>query len=334
MLLNRIISKCNRVRNRCLNILCSPTHERYESGLAKTGHNFYAFRGEHIKNWHTKYAPIPPNYTILDGNGFDQIPKYVDFDLVLSQNQFGQFPVLREVANYYQIPLVTLCHTMPYDGWNQEILEELSNYFGDVNVFISEYSKNAWEKVCGKIKNAIVIKHMIDHDLFSYKKEIRETKILTVANDYIGRNSVLNFDQYVKVTKNLPTFPVGDTKGFSDKAKSIEELVGFYNKFKIFLNTAHVSPIPMSVLEAMSCGNIVVSCDTCAIPEYITHGVNGFLASNDQEMRDILEALLKMDENYLENIRQNAVDTIKTECSPSVFINKWNKIFYEVANAS
>ena len=335
MLLNRIISKCNRIKNRKLNILTASTHERYQSGLAKTGHNFYAFRGKNIKEWHTKYAPIPKNYTILDGNGFNQLPKYVDFDLVLSQNQFGQFPVLKQVADAYQIPLVTLCHTMPYEGWkSDEIINELRRSFGDINVFISEYSKNSWENLCGPIKNAVVINHMIDTDLFSYKGNKRERKILTVANDYIGRNNVLNFDQYLEVTKELPTFPVGDTTGFSKKAESLEELVGFYNSFKVFLNTAHVSPIPMSVLEAMACGNIVVSCNTCAIPEYISNGENGFLASDSKQMRQLLEILLNIDDDSIENIRINAAETIKRKCDPSVFVEKWNKIFYEAANAS
>lgn len=335
MLLNRIISKCNRVRNRQLNILTCPTHERYETGLAKTGHNFYALRGENIKNWHTKYASIPPNYTILDGNGFDQLPSYVDFDLVLSQNQFGQFSVLKQVAEAYQIPLVTLCHTMPYEGWNtEEIVSSLANSFGDVNIFISEYSKRSWEKLCGPIKNAMVINHMIDTTEFPYKENVRESKILTVANDYINRDHCLNFSQYVKVTAGLPTFPVGDTEGFSKKAESMEQLVEFYNSFKVFLNTAHVSPIPMSVLEAMACGNVVVSCNTCAIPEYIEHGVNGFLAESDEDMRQILEMLLITDEKYLEHIRKNAAQTIKEKCSPGTFAGKWNKLLYEVANAS
>jgi glycosyltransferase involved in cell wall biosynthesis len=335
MLLSNIISKCNRVKNRTLNIITASTHERYESGLAKTNHNFYAVRGEHIKNWHTKYAPIPQNYTILDGNGFDQIPRYIDFDLVLSQNQFGQFPVLQHISKALQIPLVTLCHTMPYDGWDtDEIKESLAKSFGDVNIFISEYSKNAWEKLCGKVKNANVINHMIDSNTFSYKEKSRNKTILTVANDYINRDHCLNFSQYKRVTKDLPTLPIGDTEGFSKKANSIEELVMFYNSCKVFLNTAHVSPIPMSVLEAMACGNVVVSCNTCAIPEYIEHGVNGFLADNDEEMRYILETILNTKEEDLYHIRKNAVKTIQEKCSPEKFITTWYKIFYGVANAS
>jgi hypothetical protein len=37
----RIINCCNTNANKQYNILTFPTHERYESQLAKTGHNFY-----------------------------------------------------------------------------------------------------------------------------------------------------------------------------------------------------------------------------------------------------------------------------------------------------
>ena len=77
-----------------LNILTFPTHERYESMLAKTGHTFYAYRAEGIKDWNETYAKLPSNYILLDpALGESQIPDYVDFDLVLSQKKFGQFQV-------------------------------------------------------------------------------------------------------------------------------------------------------------------------------------------------------------------------------------------------
>ena len=46
-----IIRAATRKKEDKLNILTFPTHERYESMLAKTGHNFYAYRAEGIKDW-------------------------------------------------------------------------------------------------------------------------------------------------------------------------------------------------------------------------------------------------------------------------------------------
>ena len=56
-----------------LNILTFPTHERYESGLAKTGHDFYAFRAEGLKNWNEDYAKRPDNYYILPENAVQEL---------------------------------------------------------------------------------------------------------------------------------------------------------------------------------------------------------------------------------------------------------------------
>ena len=47
------------------NIITFPTHERFESDLCKTGHDFYAFTGQGMKTWDSTYAETPSNYHIL-----------------------------------------------------------------------------------------------------------------------------------------------------------------------------------------------------------------------------------------------------------------------------
>ena len=104
-----ILRKATRDDDAPLNILTFPTHERYETGLAKTGHNFYGWQGPNIKKWNTTYAPIPKNYNILDGRLLDaQFPQWLDVDLVLSQNKFGQYNVANKIARQLQCPLITL----------------------------------------------------------------------------------------------------------------------------------------------------------------------------------------------------------------------------------
>ena len=57
-----ILRQASRDLDAPLNILTFPTHERYEQGLAQTGHNFYAYRAEGIKDWNPNYGQIPDNY--------------------------------------------------------------------------------------------------------------------------------------------------------------------------------------------------------------------------------------------------------------------------------
>ena len=82
-----------------LNILTFPTHERYESLLCRTGHNFYSYRADGIKDWNESYAKIPENYQLLNKDlKEDQIPLHLDLDLVLSQNKFGQYQIANQFS--------------------------------------------------------------------------------------------------------------------------------------------------------------------------------------------------------------------------------------------
>src|SRR4051794_11638866 len=96
-LIRSITRKITREPNEPLNIVTACTHEAFESGLALTQENFYAFRtlDGSVKNWETKYRKVPSNYTLLNPHeGWNQIPLWLDVDLVLSQNKFGQYQIL------------------------------------------------------------------------------------------------------------------------------------------------------------------------------------------------------------------------------------------------
>lgn len=305
------------------NCLTCPTHERTQSNMDFDFCDFYMFKSNGIKNWNSEYAEIPKNHYLLKENYF---PHGIPIDFVLSQNKFGQFQVLHRFARKIMCPLVTIEHTLPLQSWSKEDFNKIKSLKGDVNIYISEFSAKTWED-----DNPIIFNHCVDVNMFKPLGIERKNHILTVANDYVNRDSVLNFSQYRRVTSGLPVFPVGDTPGFSKAAKSVEELATFYSSSRIFLNTAHWSPIPTSLLEAMSSGCACVSCNTCAIPEYIEHGVNGFLAYNDKEMRDYLMLLLK-DEDLAKTLGENARKTIIEKCSKELYTKKWHGLFKKLFN--
>ena len=62
-------------------------------------------------------------------------------------------------------------------------------------------------------------------------------------------------------------------------------MVEEYNKCSVYLNTTTLSPIPMSLLEAMSCGCAIVSTSTCMIPEVIDNGKNGYISNDEEELK-------------------------------------------------
>lgn len=325
-----IIRQATRKANEQLNILTADTHERNQTFMAKTGHNFYSLQHPSFKKWNSSFSPVPDNYIIFDEKlGNFQIPHILDFDIVLSQNKFGQFQILSQIARAANLPLISLEHTLPMEMWTRNDRTSLRNMRGDINVFISNYSKTEWG--FDDVPNSITINHGIDTDLFNPGNSERKQHILSVVNDWIGREYFCGFKTWQNVTNGLPVFPVGETAGFSQPAKDINELVSFYQTSQIFINTSKVSPIPMALLEAMSCGCMVISTATCMIPEIVQHGYNGLISNDEKELRKYLEKALH-DKEMCKEMGDNARKTIVEKYGLSQYIENWNNVFYQAAN--
>lgn len=310
------------------NILCCPTHERYETGLALTGHEFYAYRGPMIKDWYEKFAPVPENYHILPKQ---TIPTHIEFDFILSQNRYGQFETLNTISQLLHLPIVSLEHTLPDPRWNEHQFNNAASQIGDINVFISKFNQDAW-LLGDTLDNTYVVHHMVDHEVFhNYTPmEDRQSHLLSIVNQWIDRDYCCNFHGWQRITEYLPVHVRGDTPKLSTATETIEELVSEYNNARIFLNTSTVSPVPTSLLEAMACGCAVVSTATCMIPEIIEHGVNGLISNDETELRqycvDLLENLDKAEE-----LGKAAQDTILNHFHKDRFISDWNKVFDRAA---
>lgn len=326
-----ITRAATRDPNGPLNILTGPTHESYETNLCKTGHNFYALRGfENFKDWDSRYRPLPSNYILLNpALGMDQIPVGLDFDLVLSQHKFGQFQVLKQFADMLHLPLLSLEHTLPYPTWTEARLQSLKTMRGNVNVFISEFSRKGWG---WNDDEADVIHHGVDTDIFSAKPMLvpKKAHALSVVNDWINRDWCCGYKIWEEATRGLPTKVLGATPGLSVAAKTVQELVYAYREAQLFVNTSLISPIPSVVLEAMSCGLPVVSTDTAMLPEVITDGVNGYLCKDAKEIRMRTEKLLADPEKCLEMGRQ-ARATIVERFSATKFVENWDAILRKAA---
>lgn len=308
------------------NILTSITHAGYESNLARSNAEFYSLSnvGGEDKKWDEHNRPCPKNYHVL--NKINEIPSWLDVDILLSQHKWGSFQTMSNIAKQLGIPHINLEHTLPTTGLTKEDIEGYRQLNADINVFISEFSRDAWGYTP---ENSVVIKHGIDTDIFTPGNLIRQPRILSVVNRWIERNWCTGFDIWKRVTKDLPVFPVGDTPGLSESAKDVVELVGYYQSSQIFINTSIVSPIPMSLLESMACGCAVVSTATCMIPEIIIDGYNGFITNDEEQMRNKIVMLLN-NPTLAAQLGNNARKTIESEFSLERFTNDWNQLFERV----
>jgi glycosyltransferase involved in cell wall biosynthesis len=325
-LIGSILRKATRKSNEPLNIIAFPTHERYFSNLARTNHNFYLLQLDHINTWNEHYAPIPENVILLPKGTWLPIDK--SYDLILSQNKFSQIQYSLKIARQLHLPIVNIEHTAPPPNWSNKHIEGLKALKGDLNLFISEWSRKQWGWTS---KEAGVIHHGIDTDIFCPAQYDRKPYILSVVNDWIQRDWCCNFQGWQRITHGLPVKPIGNTPGLSRAAKDINELIKEYQQARIFINTATISPIPTALLEAMACGCACVSLATCMVPEIIQHDYNGMISNDEQELRSYCKELLNNKEKCI-RLGQNARKTIIEKFSLNKFIDNWDKIFYKTAN--
>ena len=322
---DRLISITNRVKPQKYNILTFPTHERYESELCKTNHNFYALNITNAKKWNSGQTPVPTNYHILPEN---QLCNYIDYDFILVQSKFGQFQMAQNINQQLSLPIICLEHTIPTPQTiSKAQLEEMRGMNGDFNIFISEFSKKAWGM------DGIIVHHGVDTNLFAPNNTEKNSSVLTVANDFINRDYCLNYSGWKRVVDGLNVRVVGDTKELSEPAKSVEELVNEYNACSVYFNSSTLSPIPTSLLEAMACGCAVVSTATCMIPEIIKNGENGYISNDEEELKRYIKHIIN-DQQARENLGKNARQTIIDMFSEEKFIDKWNQIFDNVYEVS
>ena len=92
------------------------------------------------------------------------------------------------------------------------------------------------------------------------------------------------------------------------------EILQYYtnNHIDLFINTSESEGIPVSVMEAMSCGIPVVATDVGGTSEIVMDGINGKLVMKDAGPETIADALMtfvEMDENETSEYRKEARET-------------------------
>lgn len=296
-----------------LNILViGATHERYEQQLCLTGHKFYSYN-DSIKQWNTEYGPKPENYITLNA-----IPSYIRPDLVLTHVSGHRLEMANDLANHFGVKVIRHTHTLP------ESLKEKESFHcqsAHIDTFISDYSRKAWGA------EGTVINHGLDTEFWKPKSCPRTGYIFSVVNFWKDRDWACGWKLYEQIKKlHIGNYSVaGNNPGLSAPA-SPNILRGLYSQCGIFLNTSQFSPIPMSVLEAMACGALVISSDTCMIPEIIKHNHNGLLAKTPEEFVKCIKFAID-NPDICVKLRNNARQTIVESFNITQFIDNWNSVF-------
>lgn len=307
------------------NILTFATHEAYQTNLKNLPHKFYMATSDGVKRWDNSYRTIPENHLEISEYTIRNNP-HIKFDMVLSQSKFGQFQSMKNIADQFNCPHIHIEHVWPMPDMHTNQFESFRSMKADYNLFITQESMNAWGFTSDS--KTRVLTHGIDTNLFNNNSANRTKTILTVVNDYINRGSFLGFGMYQRLTKDLPVTRLGKTAGFSEAARSIYQLILNYKTAGVFLNTSLYSPIPMSLLEAASCGCPIVTTMNCGIGNLIEDGINGFASNDEAYLREKLIWCLDNPEEA-KAIGDKARQTVINKFGIKQHISQWENLLKE-----
>jgi len=328
--LTSILRSVNRDRNRPLNILFSNNHEAYSATLAKTGHTFYMLRHPRFHSWSTQERPLPDNVVVLSGEDVvRQLKTDLSIDLVLTQNRIDHHPIMIQLAQQLNCPMLQAEHSLPWYEWDDETIEKVGLLPCSHNVFMTDFSVDAWF-MDRDDPNISVIRHGMDTDYWNGWVG-SDGKVMTSVWNYPQRNRICGFDLYQEVTKGLATNPWGDSPGFSKNADNVDHLRELYRHASVFLNTTLWSTTPFGLLEAMSVGCPIVTTATTAMPEFIVDGVNGFITNDPVTIKRRLLELIDNPE-LGKKIGEAGRQTVIEQFGQQRFLDEWNEVLWRVAS--
>ncbi|MCK4251787.1 glycosyltransferase family 4 protein [candidate division WOR-3 bacterium] len=114
--------------------------------------------------------------------------------------------------------------------------------------------------------------------------------------------------------------------------KDIEKLMAASDVFVApFRNTDGVADQPVSILEAMACGKLVIATNVGGIPEIVKHKVNGLLIepNNVHVLKNALLYILEH-KNEARKMGENAANYVAENYSVDVVVEKMERLYEEV----
>ena len=125
----------------------------------------------------------------------------------------------------------------------------------------------------------------------------------------------------------------------SNQLETVVEITGKLSKtdwikkskdYNLFINTSKVDNTPVSVLEAMALGLVVVSTNVGGVPHIVSHKKEGYLVGSGDEI-DMVKAITHLIDNMdvAHKIRENARQKVE-QFDWEILKHKWFKVFDDV----
>lgn len=137
-ILNRVLKD----KDEPLNVLLTLSDSFYETKMAETGHNFYLYTHFNENPWNQQCRPPASIFPLPNIN---DLPSYLDIDVIVCQSRLHQYDNLANVANFWHLPIVLVEHSMKDDlNIKPEFEKALQNRYADIYVFDSNEIRESW----------------------------------------------------------------------------------------------------------------------------------------------------------------------------------------------
>jgi glycosyltransferase involved in cell wall biosynthesis len=115
--------------------------------------------------------------------------------------------------------------------------------------------------------------------------------------------------------------------------RNSQEIAGLVSNAKaVVIPSVWTENMPLSMLEAMAGGKVVLASDSGGMKEIINDGVNGYLFDSGNINDLALKINKVISNNGLKFIEDNAKKTIQEKCDPSRYLEKITNIYQSLTN--
>lgn len=134
----------------------------------------------------------------------------------------------------------------------------------------------------------------------SWLRKIKRVDLIVKAlDDFSYKAEWSHFgsgDEYNKIKKMIENMKNTNIKCKLYGAMSNNEVINAYGtkEYNVFVNVSSNEGVPVSIMEAMSFGKIIIATDVGGTKEIVKDGINGYLLSKDFDIKELKEALEKI----------------------------------------
>ena len=148
-----------------------------------------------------------------------------------------------------------------------------------------------------------------------------------------------NLELFLKIAKLLPQYAfvwIGNTEKIDHQIENVFFLgnipaaAGYCSLCDLFILTSNYEGLPMTIIEAMSCGKPIVASDVGGISEIVENGRNGFISDNDEySFKTCIESIFSSESKY-KNMAEHSRKIYLNKLTVKKMVDEYMKIYMSI----